>query len=142
MRYLSAALLFLAIAACSSSGSSQPPASSSSPPRESVPAASTATGSTSPGADGTSIHVRDFKLEPGDVTISGSTVALAVTNDGPTVHNVTIRDASGTVLAATKDLTAGQSETISAQIPAGTYTLFCSLPGHESLGIKGSLVIK
>ena len=45
------------------------------------------------------------------------------------------------VVGATKDLTSGQSETLSVDIPAGTYVMFCSLPGHESLGIKGSLTV-
>lgn len=68
-------------------------------------------------------------------------VSLAVTNDGPTVHNISIRDESGTVVGATKDLKTGESETLTADIPAGSYTLFCSLPGHESLGIKGTLTV-
>ena len=68
-------------------------------------------------------------------------VSLAETNEGPTIHNVTIRDASGTVLGATKDLKTGESETLTANIPAGAYTLFCSLPGHESLGVKGTLTV-
>ena len=89
----------------------------------------------------TTIHVKDFTLDPMVVSIAGSTVALAVTNDGPTVHNVTIRDGSGKVLGATKDLKPGQSETLSVQVPPASYVLFCSLPGHESLGIKGSLTV-
>ena len=88
----------------------------------------------------TQIHVRDFTLDPKDIAVTG-TVSLSVTNDGPTVHNVSIRDASGKVVAATKDLTQGQSEALLAKIPGGSYTLFCSLPGHESLGIKGTLTV-
>ena len=124
------AVLLLLIAGCSQAGGS------------STPAASPAT-SAGPGdeAIGTAIHVRDFTLDPKTITSSGSAVALAVTNDGPTVHNVTIRDSAGTVLAATKDLKAGQSETLSVQIPPGTYVMYCSLPGHESLGIKGTLTV-
>jgi hypothetical protein len=38
----------------------------------------------------------DFRLDRKDVTVQGS-VSLAVTHDGPTVHNVSIRDASGNV---------------------------------------------
>jgi uncharacterized cupredoxin-like copper-binding protein len=89
---------------------------------------------------GTAVHVRDFSLDPKDVTVQG-TVSLAVTNDGPTIHNVSIRDASGNVVGATKDLKPGQSETLTVGIPAGSYILFCSLPGHESLGIKGTLTV-
>jgi uncharacterized cupredoxin-like copper-binding protein len=112
-------LLVLAVAACGGGGSASP--------------ASSAIATTA-------IHVRDFALDPKDVSVRGS-VSLAVTNDGPTIHNVSIRDASGKVVGATKDLTPGQSETLTVDIPAGNYVLFCSLPGHESLGVKGSLTV-
>ena len=89
---------------------------------------------------GTPIHVRDFTLDPKDVAVKG-TVSLAVTNDGPTVHNIAIRDASDKVVGTTSNLTTGRSEALTVELPAGTYTLFCSLPGHESLGIKGTLTV-
>ncbi len=100
----------------------------------------TACGSSS-GVVATQIHVLDFKLDPATVSASGGAVSLAVTNDGPTIHNVTIRDAAGHVIGATKDLREGQSETLSTKIAPGSYVLFCSLPGHESLGVKGTLTV-
>ena len=42
---------------------------------------------------------------------------------------------------ATEDLSVDESETISAELEPGTYTTFCSLPGHESLGMSGTLVV-
>ena len=125
-------LLVLAIAACGGAGSGSSNASGSTPPA----AGASATNAVA----GTSVHVRDFALDPKDVSVRGS-VSLAVTNDGPTIHNVSVRDASGKVVGATQDLKPGQSETLTVDIPAGTYTLFCSLPGHESLGVKGSLTV-
>ncbi len=87
------------------------------------------------------VTVKDFSLDPADITANGSAVSMAVTNAGPTIHNVTVRNATGAVVMATKNLREGESETITASIPAGTYTVLCTLPGHESLGIKGSLVV-
>jgi plastocyanin len=111
----------------------------------SVPAptpASSATPSAAPAAaDSTEVIVKDFTLDPLDVTVSGGTVSLAVTNQGPTVHNVAIRDAAGDLLGTTRDLRTGESEVITPDIAAGSYVLFCSLPGHESLGIKGTLEV-
>jgi uncharacterized cupredoxin-like copper-binding protein len=132
---LASTILLLAVAACSGTGggSAAPRAAtgSTTPTTSSVPSTS---------ASDTAVHVRDFSLDPKDVTVQG-TVSLAVTNDGPTIHNVSIRDASGNVVGATKDLKPGQSETLTVGIPAGSYILFCSLPGHESLGIKGTLTV-
>jgi uncharacterized cupredoxin-like copper-binding protein len=42
---------------------------------------------------------------------------------------------------ATADLGVGATETISADLDAGQYTVFCSLAGHESLGMTGSLTV-
>jgi plastocyanin len=127
-------LLVLAVAACGGAGSGSPASNASGSTPSDAGASATSV------VAATSIHVRDFALDPKDVTVRGL-VSLAVTNDGPTIHNVSIRDASGKVVGATKDLTPGQSETLTANIPAGTYVLFCSLPGHESLGVKGSLTV-
>ena len=125
---LATALVVLTVAACGGAGSGSSNASGSPPPGAGAGATNAVAA--------TSIHVRDFALDPKDVNVRGS-VSLAVTNDGPTIHNVSIRDALGKVVGATEDLKPGPSESLTVDIPAGTYTLFCSLPGHESLGVKG-----
>ncbi|MDQ3126999.1 MAG: cupredoxin domain-containing protein [Chloroflexota bacterium] len=144
-------LLLLALVGCSGSGSAtNTPAGNPSTVPAASAAASNAPASSSPAAsaaatdatatDATAMTVKDFTLEPKDVTVQGD-VNLAVTNAGPTIHNVKIRDAAGTDLGGTKDLKSGESETFTVSIPAGTYTFYCSLPGHESLGIKGTLTV-
>ena len=131
------ALLLLAVAGCSASGSTTP---SPTTPAASAPTASVPAASASTATNATPITVRDFKFDTPDVAVTGE-VALAVTNAGPTVHNVAIRDAADKVVGTTKDLKTGESETLTVELPAGSYTLFCSLPGHESLGIKGTLTV-
>lgn len=84
--------------------------------------------------------VKDFTLDPNVLNVSGA-FALTVTNQGPTLHNITIRAKDGTVLVGTKDLREGESEVLTVDLQPGTYTTFCSLPGHESLGIVGSLTV-
>ena len=131
---LTAIALVFALAGCGASATTSAPVPSTSAAAPSVaiaaPSASTAT----------AITVKDFTLDPKDVRVQGS-VNLAVTNAGPTIHNIAIRDAAGAVVGTTKDLKTGESEAIAPPLAAGTYTLFCSLPGHESLGIKGVLTV-
>lgn len=131
-----AGVLALAVTACASSAGVPVPTASSG----SVPAPSSVAGSSAGATQATPIIVKDFSLDPNTLAVRG-TVSLAVTNAGPTVHNVTIRDASGKVLAATADLKPGETATLTVDLPAGTYTMFCSLPGHESLGVKGTLTV-
>jgi plastocyanin len=97
-------------------------------------------GSAAP-AEEIALKVRDFALEPKDLTVHGSSLAIGVTNAGPTVHNVTVRDAAGKILAGTPDLREGASAPLTGALPPGSYVLFCSLPGHESLGIRGTLTV-
>lgn len=142
---LATSLLALALAACGGAGTSTVPSTAPS----TVPSTSTppSAPSEAPSAEptealvGTPLIVKDFTLEPITVVSEGS-VVLAVTNAGPTLHNVAIRDDAGTLLGTTADLREGESETLAVDLAAGEYILFCSLAGHESLGIKGTLTVE
>jgi len=87
------------------------------------------------------VSVMDFMIEPVDLEAVGPTVTITVTNDGPTPHNLTVRNGAGDVLIGTEDLSVGDVATISGELEAGDYTIFCALPGHESLGMSGTLTV-
>ena len=36
----------------------------------------------------------------------------------------------------------GKTSTISTTVKKGTYTFYCSVPGHEQAGMKGTLTVK
>ena len=91
--------------------------------------------------DPIAISVADFMIDPEDVILDGPSVTFEVTNDGPTPHNFTVRNEADEVVAATADLSAGESETLGAELEPGAYTIFCSLAGHESLGMRGTLTV-
>jgi plastocyanin len=99
-------------------------------------------GSDAPDEPDLALELADFMLDPSDLTVSGPTVAIEVSNAGPTPHNLTIRDAAGDLLAATMDLSRGETETLTVDLAPGTYTIFCALPGHESLGMRGVLTVE
>ena len=92
-------------------------------------------------SDATELIVRDMTIDPGELSVPAGEIALAVTNEGPTPHNVRIRDENGDVLFGTSDLRRDESETTTGTLEAGEYTMFCSLPGHESLGVVGTLTV-
>ena len=92
-------------------------------------------------ADALTVSVSDFMIEPSDLLVEGTTVTIDVVNEGPTPHNFSVRDADGEVLMATADLSTGGTETITADLEPGEYTIFCSLGGHESLGMSGTLAV-
>ena len=123
MRTLFTILLLIGLTACSTSSASDAPTESGTP------------------VETLSVNLADFMIQPSDVEVAGPTVTIAVTNDGPTPHNLTLRNEDGEVLMGTPDLSAGDSDTISGQLEPGTYTLFCALAGHESLGMSATLTV-
>ncbi len=72
---------------------------------------------------------------------ASSHVTIAFTNKAPVSHNVTITNAAGKILGNTPTFTGG-TKTLSLNLPPGTYTFFCSVPGHEAAGMKGTLTVR
>jgi uncharacterized cupredoxin-like copper-binding protein len=88
------------------------------------------------------VTLADFTIMPTDLVVTGATVSFDVVNVGPTPHNLAIRDAAGILLGTTPDLSQGETASLTVALPGpGSYITFCSLPGHESLGLKGTLTV-
>jgi plastocyanin len=67
-------------------------------------------------------------------------VTIDFDNPSPIPHNVVI-EADGKELAGFEPIAEGKkSET--AELKAGTYTFFCSVPGHREAGMEGTLTVK
>ena len=122
-------VLLFGLAACSAmpTGETGAPTESSQPPAT---------------AQVITVSVADFMIEPSAFEVSGPAVSFEVTNDGPTPHNFTVRGPDDQVVMRSSDLAVGASETISASLEAGEYTVYCSLAGHESLGMTGTLTVE
>jgi FtsP/CotA-like multicopper oxidase with cupredoxin domain len=84
------------------------------------------------------VGLSEFKIDPGTVTVAqGGT--LHVENDGNVPHNLTIQGTD----KKTADIKAGDSVELSvAGLSAGTYTIFCAIPGHKQSGMQGTLKIE
>lgn len=86
------------------------------------------------------IQLSDFKILPAEATVPPD-FALAVSNAGPTPHNLTIRDQSGAVGDGTEEIAENDTTTLTGSLAPGRYITFCSLPGHESLGMRALLIV-
>jgi plastocyanin len=75
----------------------------------------------------------ELTAKPGKVTIEFD-------NPSPIPHNVVI-EADGKELAGFEPLAEGK-ESETAELKAGTYTFFCSVPGHREAGMEGTLTVK
>ncbi len=85
----------------------------------------------------THVSLTEFALAPAEITVpeGGS---LHVTNDGSTPHNLAVVDQD----LATADIPAGGSEVLDvSSLAAGSYEVFCEIPGHADSGMTGSLEV-
>jgi plastocyanin len=72
---------------------------------------------------------------------SSSNVTIEFTNKSPLSHNVTIANAKGQVVGFTPTFDGG-TKTLTLKLPPGSYTFYCSVPGHEQAGMKGTLTVQ
>jgi plastocyanin len=71
--------------------------------------------------------------KPGKVTIDFN-------NPSPLEHDVVIEQ-EGKEIAASKLIAEGKTS-VSAELPPGTYTFLCNVPGHAEAGMEGTLTVK
>jgi plastocyanin len=64
-------------------------------------------------------------------------VTIVMANMSPVPHNVTVAQGS-TVEGATPTFQGG-SRTLTLNLKPGTYTFYCSVPGHRQAGMEGTL---
>jgi plastocyanin len=76
------------------------------------------------------------------LTANAGTVKIAFTNKSPLGHNLTIqKGTNGAVVGATPTFDGG-TKVLSVKLAPGTYTFFCSVPGHRMAGMVGTLTVK
>jgi len=88
------------------------------------------------------IDLLDYKLDPKEVEAKSGKVTLCAVNKGATSHDLGVRDADKKTLAKTMTLSPGDEDRFTVELSAATYDIYCSVAGHESLGMKGTLTVK
>jgi plastocyanin len=73
------------------------------------------------------------------LSAKAGTVTITLANSSPLEHNVTIASGS-TVLGATPSFTGG-TKSVTLKLKPGTYTFYCSVPGHRQAGMEGTLTV-
>lgn len=76
-----------------------------------------------------------------EITAKAGKDTIEFTNESPVPHDVKIEDSSGKEIGGT-EITSEGSDTAEVDLKPGTYTYFCSVPGHRQAGMEGTLVVK
>jgi plastocyanin len=86
---------------------------------------------------------REFTLQLSRPTIAAGAVIVELVNRGEDPHDLHVRPAAGgaDVLAVDRTDASGVAHA-GATLPAGAYTLYCSLPGHEAAGMHATLTVQ
>ncbi|HEU4706849.1 MAG TPA: plastocyanin/azurin family copper-binding protein [Solirubrobacterales bacterium] len=66
---------------------------------------------------------------------------LNFTNESPVPHDVKIENEAGEEIGGTEPIAEG-SESAEIELEPGTYTYYCSIPGHRQAGMEGTLTVK
>jgi hypothetical protein len=74
-------------------------------------------------------------------TLAAGTVSFNVSNQGEDDHNFVVRS-SARELGRLPLMHPGDSETLSVDLPLGSYTIFCSLTGHEETGMRATISVR
>jgi plastocyanin len=150
---LVAIALALGIGACggssgsSSSSSSAAASSSASSTATSSPATSSTTAAPSSSSASSSLSIAAdpsgaLKFTKSSLTAKAGTITISFTNSSPLAHNLTVQQGtSGPVLGATPTFMGG-TKTLKLTLKAGTYTFYCSVPGHRAAGMQGTLTVQ
>jgi plastocyanin len=83
----------------------------------------------------------DLAYDQKDVSASAGQVTVDFKNNESIPHDVAIEDSSGKQLGAT-DLVSSGSANTTVNLTPGTYTFFCTVPGHREAGMEGTLTVK
>jgi plastocyanin len=97
-----------------------------------------------PGPGGTLQLAADpsaIAYDKAELTSAPGKVTIDFKNPAALEHDVAIEAEGGEELAASEVIAQGETS-VSTELAAGTYTFFCSVPGHREAGMEGTLTVE
>jgi plastocyanin len=144
--FLVLAIAALALVACGSSSNSSSSTTETSGGESQAEQGGAAKEESSSGSSSSSLK---FEADPnGELaytstkeTAKAGKVTVEFKNPQALTHDVAIENSAGEEVGAT-ELIADGSDTTTVDLKPGTYTYFCTVPGHREAGMEGTLTVK
>lgn len=135
-----AALAAIGLAACGGGGNDN------STNAASTPASTTPAGGGGGAGGGSTVDIStpsgsDLTFDQKNVSAKAGSVTINFDNRQPLQHDVAVADSSGKVIGQT-DLVSSGTANATVNLQPGTYTFYCTVPGHRDAGMEGTLSVK
>jgi outer membrane protein assembly factor BamB/plastocyanin len=82
-----------------------------------------------------------LKYTESQITAKAGKVTIDFTNNSPLEHDVVLINSANKILGQTPIFDHG-TKSFQVTLAAGTYTYYCSVPGHREAGMQGTLTVK
>jgi plastocyanin len=88
------------------------------------------------------VTMSEFKFDPAAISAKPGKVTFFLVNAGSVGHDMVVLGPDGKRLAGSDLVQGGDSGVLTIDnLPAGSYRVICSQPGHEEAGMKGTLSV-
>jgi uncharacterized cupredoxin-like copper-binding protein len=87
------------------------------------------------------VQEKEFKILPAALKVAAGKVTFTVKNVGKIQHDLSISGPKVTGPKKTALIKPGGTATLAVTLGKGTYTLFCTVPGHRQLGMKATVKV-
>jgi uncharacterized cupredoxin-like copper-binding protein len=94
-----------------------------------------------PAGEKVAVSETEFKIAAPAAKVAPGKVTFDVKNAGKIGHDLVVSGPGVSSTAKTALLNPGQSATLTVTLAAGTYTLYCSVPGHRAAGMSAKLTV-
>ena len=108
------------------------------PSASEAPAGAASSAGSAGGSGEVDVSLVDYEIEMPESVPAGE-VTFNVTNDGGTEHGFEI-EGSG-IEEEIEELSPGDSDTLTVTLEPGTYTVYCPVDGHRSMGMELELEV-
>jgi plastocyanin len=88
------------------------------------------------------VVMTEYRFTPRDREVARG-AELTVRNEGQLAHDLTVeRPGTSKALAGTGTFLGGRARKLSIDLSPGRYRIVCTVPGHERLGMVGTLTVR
>jgi plastocyanin len=82
-----------------------------------------------------------LKFDKSSLSAKAGKLTIAFTNASPVPHNVAVAKGAQ-VLGTSPTFQGGGTKNLTVTVAAGSYTFYCTVPGHRDAGMQGTLTVQ